>query len=109
VDSLLLKPTSTTAPRYYSTAEQKELHIQAITQLPKREAFLKLPGDRLYKLACLDVPDVTLESARVAAVEHEYLRRYFRSQSAIEQASVQQYASATPPVSRGVVQQREAL
>jgi hypothetical protein len=84
IDLSLLKPSTSGTPRSYSTAEQKELHIQAITQLAKREAFIRLPEDRVYKMECLTVDDPIIDPTMLAAIEGEYLRRYFRKQAVVE-------------------------
>jgi hypothetical protein len=84
IDPFLPKPSYTPTPQFYSTAEQKQLHIQAITRLEKREAFLRLPGDRLYRLRPLTVDDPVVDPATLAAVEQEYLRRYFRPAQPID-------------------------
>lgn len=84
IDPALLKPSPTSSPRYYSRTEQRELHTQAIMQLAKREAFIKLPGDLVYRMQSLDVPNVVVDSGLLAEVQAEYFRRYFRSQANIE-------------------------
>jgi len=84
IDPFMLKPSATTTPHFYSATEQKEMHIQAITKLDKQEAFLRLPGDRLYRMQTLNVPDPVVPAGRLAELQQEYLNRYFRPQAAIE-------------------------
>lgn len=80
----LEKPIFTKTPRYYSEAEQKRHHIRAITHLPKRKAFLKLPDDRLYRMDTLTINDPQIDPEIQTAVEDEYFNRYFVSQDDVE-------------------------
>jgi hypothetical protein len=78
IDPNLVKPSLTASVRFYSPAEQREMHVEAVTRLAKQEAILRLPGDRLYKMQTISVPDVAVNHTQRKAVEAEYLRRYFR-------------------------------
>jgi hypothetical protein len=78
IDPYLVKPSLSTSPRFYTPSEQREMHVQAITRLAKQEAIVRLPGDRLYKMQTISVPDVAVDHKQREAVEAEYLRRYFR-------------------------------
>jgi hypothetical protein len=80
-------------PRAYSMTEQEKLNMLAITQLAKREAFLKLPGDRLYKLQSLTVSDPVVSATELEAIEAEYRRLYFRSRHAIDAAQARQLST----------------
>ncbi len=83
-DPLLEKPSATRTIRYYSEAEQTRQHVKAITRLPKRKAFLKLPDDRLYRMDTLTINDPHINPDIQAGVENEYFRRYFVSQNDVE-------------------------
>jgi hypothetical protein len=80
----LEKPSATPTPRFYSEADQRKQHIKAITKLPKRKAFLKLPDDRLYRMDTLTINDPRIDPEIQARVENGYLRRYFVSQNDVE-------------------------
>jgi hypothetical protein len=82
--AFLEKPSITETPRFYSEAEQKRRHIRAITKLPKRKAFLKLPDDRLYLMETLTINDPILDSQILSQIEAAYLNQYFVSQADIE-------------------------
>jgi hypothetical protein len=81
-----VNPFSTTppTPQYYSRSEQQVMSIEDITNLPKREAFIRRPGRVLYRLRSLAVDERGVPAKRFAQVEEEYYRRYFRSQEAIQ-------------------------
>jgi hypothetical protein len=68
-------------PRYFSRPEQEAWYIDAIIHLAKREAFVKLPGDRIYQMQTLTVNDPAIDPFQLKEIENEYLTRYFRSQS----------------------------
>jgi hypothetical protein len=75
-------------PQFYSRSEQRERHIDAITKLPKREAFVRLPsrehGSEIYKIRTLDAGDSMVNERTLEGIEEAYLFRYFRSQADIE-------------------------
>jgi hypothetical protein len=75
-------------PQFYSRNEQRDLHIDAITKLPKREAFARLPsrehGSVTYKMRTLDADDSGVNQRTLEEIEEAYFSRYFRSQSDIE-------------------------
>lgn len=81
----LAKQSATRTPRFYSRAEQQRHYIEAITRLPKRKAFLKLPDDRLYRMDAFTIEDPYIKPDVLAYVEEQYLRRYFVSQRDVEQ------------------------
>lgn len=66
-------------------AEQWERHVQALQDLPARQAMLRGAGLGTVRLRTLPTPDPRVSPEALAAVEAEYLRRYFRSQAEIEQ------------------------
>lgn len=66
-----------THPVFYSLAEQWESWVQAIQDLPKRQAFMRLPGGDVTKVRTLPIPDPPVDRAELAEVEAEYQRRYF--------------------------------
>jgi hypothetical protein len=77
-------PFRSSTPRYFSRAEQEAWYIDAITHLAKREAFVKLPGDRLYHMQTLTVNEPVIDPMHLKEIEDEYLARYFHPQSTIE-------------------------
>jgi hypothetical protein len=84
------------APQFYSVAEQHELHIEAIAQLAKREAFVRLPDSRLYKMRSLTVDDPVIDRTLLRAIEERYLSTFFRPQAEIEVAIARQMWQAPP-------------
>ncbi len=80
----LEKQSYTRTPKFYTEAEQRRQHIRAITQLAKREAFVKLPDDRLYRMQTLTVNDPYIDPKMLTRIEEEYFRRYFCSQVTVE-------------------------
>jgi hypothetical protein len=77
-------------PQFYSRSEQSEMHIDAITALKPREAFIRLPdqkqGSRVYKMQTITVDDSKVNPQQLKEIEEEYLRLYFRSQQEIDTA-----------------------
>ncbi len=103
------KPTAfdPTAPmsgraQYYTENEQRDLYVQMIEHLPKREAFIRLPSGGFYRIHTLEVPKQADEQ-RVREVEDEYLRRYFRPKAAIDreiEATLARFGAAQANPSR---------
>jgi hypothetical protein len=84
------------APQFYSVAEQREMHIEAIARLEKREAFVRLPDSRLYKMRSLTVDDPVIDGKILHAIEERYLSIFFRPQAEIE-AAIARQVWRTPP------------
>jgi hypothetical protein len=104
INPTLEKPSATKTPRYYSEAEQRRQHARMITQLPKQNAFLKLPDDRLYLMDTLTVNDPFISLDVQTRIEQEYLNRYFVSKQDVEREIADNlrnaglsYSSTTPP------------
>jgi hypothetical protein len=96
IDPFLVKEYGHTSIRYFSTAEQEDLYLQALTKLGKREAFIRLPGNTVYKMRALTVPDPIVPPRKLAEIEASYLQRYFRPQQQVEQAIASQLAILQP-------------
>jgi hypothetical protein len=83
-------------PLFYSLPEQWEAWVQAITDLKKREAFVKRPNGQVAKIQTLSIPDAKVHPTLLAAITEAYLKTYFRPQTAIEQELARYRASTTP-------------
>jgi hypothetical protein len=66
-------------PVYYNLPEQWESWIQAITDLQRQEAFVKLPAGQVTKLRTPAMPDRIVDPAERAAVQDRYIATYFAS------------------------------
>ena len=95
-----------THPVFYSLPEQWERQVQALQDLPARQAFVRIPDPggahaQIHRIRTKAVPDPVVREAQLAAVEHHYLDRYFRPQAAVEQALAPLRAPvATPGTTR---------
>lgn len=85
-----------------SRSEQMELWLQAIANLPAREAFVKVHGRKLpVRIKTLTVPESVLAPGQWDEVEREYRRRYQR-RPAEEHARTNGFAvDISEPVSPG--------
>jgi hypothetical protein len=102
IHSDLIKDYGRTAPHYYSRTEQEQLYVQALTELQNAEAFVRLRNKGVYKLRSLTVPNPRIDPGKLAAIQQEYLRRYFTPQQTIEQAiaaCLSQWQGCSPAVS----------
>ncbi len=69
--------------RLVSPAEQIEQYAEQIDKLSVGQAFVRLPGNRVYKLRTLPTDDATDEQA-LADIQEQYLQRYTTSRTEIE-------------------------
>jgi hypothetical protein len=84
-----------TRKQYYSAEELRGIWAGCIQNLREREAFIRLPGNnRLYQMRTLDVPQ-HVDTERLAEVEQEYLRRYFRPKTEIDREIEETLAELT--------------
>jgi hypothetical protein len=77
-------------PQFYSRSEQQEMHIDAITSLRPREAFIQLPDQRqgsvVYTMQTLTVDDSKVNPQKLSEIEETYFQLYFRPQAEIDTA-----------------------
>lgn len=90
-----------THPVFYSLPEQWESWVQAIQDLPPRQAFIRTPGGTVRRVHSPSVPDVSLHPHRLQEVEEHYLTTLFRPKHVIERELTSYRPSETPiPVRR---------
>lgn len=80
-------------------AEQWERQVQALQDLPAREALMRLPGLGTVQARTLPVPDPTTAPEALAAVEATYCTRYFRPRAAVvrDQSQTRSHAPTSLP------------
>jgi TraM recognition site of TraD and TraG len=88
-----------THPVFYHPTEQWETWIQALQDLPLREAFLTRPRAPAVRIRTLTVPDPAVDADELGHVEEVYLARYFRPQVEAEAALAAAHHPA-PPTTR---------
>jgi energy-coupling factor transporter ATP-binding protein EcfA2 len=66
-----------------SPHDQIEEYVEFIDKLPIGQAIVRLPGNRLHLLETVPTDD-EVDEQELAAIEQEYLRRYFRPLGDIE-------------------------
>ncbi len=91
-----------THPLYYGLAEQREEWTRRVAALPAREAFVRRPTGKVARIRTLAVPDVAVDPDKLAWVEADYLRRYFRPKEEIEAEMESRRRATSPTVSRTV-------
>jgi hypothetical protein len=69
--------------QYMSTSEQLASWVQAIQNLPPRQAFVKVHGNRSSRITTLTVPEPACRPEELEAVLAEYRRRYQRPASEV--------------------------
>jgi hypothetical protein len=74
-----------THPVYYGLAEQFEGYTQHLQELKPRHFLLKLPGKAARWGKTLEIKTPSVDTAELAAVEQEYLKRYFTPQPVLTQ------------------------
>ena len=95
-----------THPSFFSLPEQWERWTQALYGLKQRQAYIRLPSDRVEHITTLPFPDPPVDRARLQQLEEHYLTTSFRSPGqAAPRAVVQTVFS--PPVPRTRVSRRE--
>ena len=90
-----------THPVFYSLPEQWEQQVQALQDLPARQAFVRIPdpagkGAHIHRITTKPVPDPLVAEDELAMVEAHYLETYFRPQAEVEQALAPLRATTTP-------------
>jgi energy-coupling factor transporter ATP-binding protein EcfA2 len=81
-----------------SPHDQMEEYVEFIDKLPIGQAVVRLPGNRLHLLETVPTDD-EVDEQELAAVEQEYLRRYFRPLGDIEGDIARIRGVPPPPVS----------
>lgn len=87
-------------PAYFNLLEQWEGWVQAIEDLPSRQAYVKRAGQPAVRIQTLEVVQPPVDAAALRAVEEAYLARYFRPQEEIEQRISRIQAQMRPTTTR---------
>jgi hypothetical protein len=76
-----------THPVFYSVGEQWQGFTEYLQDLRPRHFVLKLRGQKVKVGKTLHLPEPRVDTTELLEVEQEYLRRYFRPNQEIEQAT----------------------
>jgi hypothetical protein len=84
-------------PMFYGLSEQFEGYTQHLQELKPRHFLLKLPGKPARWGKTVGIPTPRVDPAALAAVEQEYLRRYFTPQAVCSQQAASPLAFPALP------------
>jgi hypothetical protein len=87
-----------THPLFDPLAEQREMLIQQLQDLPPRTFMLKVRGASVRQGRTVDVTAPALDPSELAMVEQEYLHRYFTSRQSLEEQPAVRHMSSAQPV-----------
>lgn len=81
-----------THPTYYPLQEQWEEQVQAIQRLDVGEAFIRLPSDSVKKVKTMRLPQINVNSDKLAEIHDYYLKTYFQNAQSFSETEL------SPPI-----------
>jgi hypothetical protein len=87
-----------THPLFDPLAEQREMLIQQLQDLPPRTFMLKVRGASVRQGRTMDVTAPALDPSELATVEQEYLHRYFTPRQYLEEQPAVHLKTSAQPV-----------